>query len=155
MGPGGGATPDDLKNARQLGNLIAANGWILLSGGRNEGVMDEVNKGAKENDGLTIGIMPTSELDSISDAVDIPIITDMKSARNTINVLSSDVIVACGIGAGTASEIALALKANKDVILLNNDDESKAFFQKLGKDKIYIAESPDSVIKKIKKLIGE
>jgi len=40
---------------------------------------------------------------------------------------SSDVVIACGMGAGTASEIALALKGNKKVILLN-DEESKCFF---------------------------
>jgi len=32
------------------------------------------------------------------------------------------------MGAGTASEIALALKGNKKVILLNDNEESKCFF---------------------------
>ena len=45
----------------------------------------------------------------------------MGSARNTINVLTSDVIVACPGGAGTLSEIALALKHGKPVWLLNFD----------------------------------
>lgn len=43
-------------------------------------------------------------------AVDIPIVTGMGSARNNINALSSNVLVAVGMGPGTASEVALALK---------------------------------------------
>ena len=42
----------------------------------------------------------------------------MGSGRNIINVLSSDVVVACPGGAGTISEIALALKHGKTVICL-------------------------------------
>ena len=47
----------------------------------------------------------------MSDAVDIPIATGLGQGRNLINVLSSHVIIACGNGTGTASEIAFALKA--------------------------------------------
>lgn len=154
MGPGSGATSVDTKNAYTIGESIARNGWILLSGGRNSGVMDAVNKGAKHSDGLTVGIMPTSDTTTISEAVDIPIITDMKSARNNINVLTSDVIVACGIGAGTASEISLALKADKKVILLNDDEESKVFFKRIGKGNVHIAKNPKDVIDLIKEIIG-
>ena len=42
----------------------------------------------------------------------------MGSARNSINVLSSDVVVACPGSAGTVSEIALALKHGKVVITI-------------------------------------
>jgi uncharacterized protein (TIGR00725 family) len=56
------------------------------------------SKGAREAKGLTIGILPTKDRASISEAVDIPIITDMGSARNNINVLSSDAVIACGVG---------------------------------------------------------
>jgi uncharacterized protein (TIGR00725 family) len=133
MGSGDKAREVDIKTAFELGSLIAQQNWVLLSGGRNNGVMDAVNKGANSSGGLTIGVMPTKDNDLISEAVDIAIITDMGSARNNINVLSSDVVVACGIGgAGTASEIALALKSNKPVILLNNSDESRQFFRMIG-----------------------
>ncbi len=154
MGPGSGATSIDIRNAYAIGELIAKNGWILLSGGRNSGVMDAVNKGAKNADGLTVGIMPTSDTATISEGVDIPIITDMKSARNNINVLTSDVIVGCGMGAGTASEISLAIKAKKKVILLNDDEGSKEFFKGIGKEDVYIAEDPEDAIDLIKGMIG-
>ena len=130
MGVGEKATSNDLENAYELGKKIAQQGWVLLTGGRKAGVMDAASQGAKSVDGLTIGILPGKDDEGISEAVDIAIFTDMGNARNNINVLSSDVIIACGIGAGTVSEIALALKSGKKVILLNDDVESKVFFSK-------------------------
>jgi len=62
----------------------------------------------------------------------------MGNARNNINILSSDVVIACGMGAGTASEIALALKANKQVILLNDSPESQLFFKRLAQFNIFV-----------------
>ncbi|MBD6620601.1 TIGR00725 family protein [Komarekiella sp. 'clone 1'] len=141
MGPGEKATANELQNAYALGKLIAQQGWILLTGGRNVGVMDAASNGAKSSNGLTIGILPSGNQNGISEALDIAIFTDMGNARNNINVLSSDVVIACGMGAGTASEIALALKGNKKVILLTDDEESKVFFKKLLPENVYIVES--------------
>lgn len=146
MGPGNQATDTDLQNAYQLGQLIAQKGWVLLTGGRNVGVMDAANKGAKSANGLTIGILPGNNTDGVSEAVDIAIPTDLGNARNNINVLSSDLVIACGMGAGTASEIALTLKANKQVILLNSDRLSQSFFQNLGPQKVHIANTPELAI---------
>jgi uncharacterized protein (TIGR00725 family) len=117
MGPGETATAQDLQNAYELGKNIAQQGWIVLTGGRNIGVMDAASKGAKSVNGLTVGILPGRDHQDVSEAVDIAIFTDMGNARNNINVLSSDVVIACGMGAGTASEVALALKNQKKVIL--------------------------------------
>ena len=80
-------------------------------------------------------------LASLSYPFNFPPNTDMGNARNNINILSSDVIIACGMGTGTASEIALALKANKQVILLNNDAESKLFFKKIATSNIFVVNS--------------
>lgn len=146
MGPGPGATERDLSNAFELGKLIAQRGWVLLSGGRREGVMDAVNKGAKSADGLTIGIIPTIDNDDTSDSVDISIITNMGSARNNINVLSSAVVIACGMGSGTASEIALALKQKKNVILLTEQQSARDFFTELGKERVHLAATPQEAI---------
>lgn len=153
MGPGELATETDIKNAYELGKFIAQEGWILLTGGRNVGVMDAANKGAKEAGGLTIGILPSNNSKSISDAVDIAILTDLGNARNNINVLSSDVIVACGIGLGTISEIALGLKNGKLVILLNEHQESQQFFKKLAPNLTLIAVDTKQTIKLIKEIL--
>ena len=108
-----------ISNARELGRLIAEKGWVLITGGRDAGVMKAANEGAKAaKDSLTIGILPNQSV-SVSPAVDVAIVTDMGEARNNIIVMSADLIIACRVnGPGTASEVALAIKGGKKVILL-------------------------------------
>lgn len=154
MGPGNGAKTLDLNSAFELGKLIARKGWLLLSGGRNEGVMEAVNKGAKLAKGLTIGIIAGSDNEHTSEDVDIAIVTDLGSARNNINALTSDIVIACGMSTGTASEVTLALKAGKNVVLLNNDQKAKTFFKNLDKEHVFIAENPRKAIQIAQKLIG-
>jgi uncharacterized protein (TIGR00725 family) len=146
MGPGEKATDQDLLNAHELGKYIAQQGWILLTGGRNVGVMDAASKGAKSGNGLTIGILPNGDSEGVSEAVDIAIFTDMGNARNNINILSSDVVIACGMGAGTAAEVALALKGKKPVILLTEDTLGQNFFQNLSPENIYTVGSCQQAI---------
>ncbi len=153
MGPGSEASDADCQNAYELGKLIAGEGWVLLTGGRNAGVMHAASRGAKAANGLTVGILPTADESDLSDGVDLAIITGMGSARNNVNVLSSDVAIACGMGAGTASEVALALKANKPVVLLTNHQESKVFFTSLSKDTIFLATSPEAAIGFVKEVL--
>ena len=51
---------------------------------------------------------------NVSPHVDLAIITEMGNARNNVNVMSSNVVVVCGLmGASTVSEVALALKARQ------------------------------------------
>ena len=154
MGPGSGATNSDLENAYRLGQLIARESWVLLTGGRKIGVMNAASRGAKAAGGLTIGILPDNNLNAVSEAVDIPIFTDMGNARNNINVLSSDVVIACGIGAGTISEIALAIKNNKSAILLNDNLASQGFLKSLSPEKIYVVKNVEEAIATVKKLIN-
>lgn len=151
MGPGDDCTPEVSTTAFEIGQLIAENGWVTLSGGRNSGVMDAVCKGAKSRNGVTIGILPGNNTNQASEYLDYPIVTGMGSARNNINVLTSDIIVACGIGAGTASEISLALKAGKPVILVKNDETAIEFFKKLDQQMVYEATEPVEVIELINK----
>lgn len=146
MGPGEGAMAHHTALAEELGLRIAEAGWVTLSGGRNSGVMEAVNRGAKQGNGLTIAILPTRDRKQISEFVDIPVITEMGSARNVINVLSSDVVVACGMARGTASEVALALKSDKPVILLASSEASRDFFREIGGNLISVADSPKEAI---------
>lgn len=154
MGPGSSATNQDVQNALELGKLIAQQDWVLLTGGRNSGVMDAVNKGAKSADGLTVGIMFDQDNSKISKFVDIPVMTSMGSARNNINALTSDIVIACGtIAPGTLSEIALALKGSKQVVLLNDDPDAKHFLGKVGQDNVSFAASPEDAIEITKNLL--
>ena len=126
--------------------LVHSLRFVTLSGGRDAGVMAAVNRGAKSAGGLTVGILPDRERRGISVHVDIHIITDMGSARNNINVLSSDVIIACGMGRGTAAEIALALKAEKKVILLACPAAAQTFFRELGGAHVSVAGTPEEAV---------
>ncbi len=107
--------------ARELGKWIAERGWVLLNGGRDAGVMRASAAGAREADGTVIGILPDADTSRAAPDLDYAIVTGMGDARNLINVLTSDVVVACPGGAGTLSEVALALKNGTRVILLGWD----------------------------------
>ena len=146
---GSKATQEDKKVAYLLGGMIAKEGWILLNGGRNAGIMEASAKGAFDHGGLTVGILPDDNCDRVSEYIKIPVITGMGNARNCVNVLSSNIIVACSGGLGTLSEIALALKSGKTVILLNFDD-GKSFELYNKKDLLHYAKTPEEVIDIIK-----
>jgi len=108
MGPGESARPEENEMAFAMGKAVAQQGWIVLTGGRSFGIMESAMKGAKEANGLTIGVLPTDTTADSSDNADIRIVTGMGSGRNIINVLSSHILVVIGMAAGTASEVALA-----------------------------------------------
>ena len=139
-----------VQMARQLGELIAAEGWVVLSGGRNAGVMKAVSEGAKAKGGLTVGLLPDKS-STVAPEVDVAIFTDMNNARNNLIGLSSNVVVACGLdGPGTASEVALALKNGKKVILLGADATAQAFFKSMRRDSVFVADTPQKAIQIIK-----
>lgn len=137
MGAGDRAPVAALELAEALGEAVARRGWILLTGGRDAGVMQAASRGAKRIDGsLTVGILP-DESGGTSPFVDVAIYTGMGNARNAINVLSSDVVIAVGAGGpGTASEVALALKSGKPVVLLDPPPTAEAFFRSLGEVRV-------------------
>ncbi len=152
MGPSD-ASESATKQARELGRLIAKEGWLLLSGGMASGVMDAANRGAHEERGTTIGILPTDDSSLWSKEIDIPIVTKMGSGRNFINALSSEVLVAVGMSAGTSTEVAFAIQLGKPVILMENSEENEAFFRKMGK-KVYASKTAKETVNLIKKLLG-
>lgn len=154
MGPGDNAGSSDTELAFELGKLISGLGYTLLTGGRNTGVMEAAMRGAKENSGITVGVLPGSDTAQMSEFVDIPIVTGMGNARNAINILSCQVIIVVGEGAGTLSEVALALKSHKPVIWLNYSHEAYNYFSKLHYPLLYfiehlINEEIEQLIKKL------
>ena len=151
---GGRASAPDAAQAYELGRLIAENGWVLLNGGRKAGIMAASARGAAEAGGLTVGILPDDHKGQMAEHIKIPIITGMGSARNCINVLSSDIVVACPGGTGTISEIALALKYGKTVILMGF--EIGDLFDVYRRQKQLLeAGSAHRVVKHIKELSGK
>ena len=111
----GEATKEERNIAYELGREIARKSYILVCGGLG-GVMEAACKGAKDNGGLTVGILPGNKKEESNPWVDIKVVTAMSHARNTIVVRSADVVVSVGGKYGTLSEIALAFVVNKPVI---------------------------------------
>ena len=154
MGPGENASPDENEMAYELGKEIARQGWITLTGGRSFGIMDAALKGASEAGGLTIGVVPGDNDKNSSDHAHIKIVTSMGSGRNYISVLTSHVIVVLGMASGTASEVALALKSRKKVILLNQDEITIRFFKNLGTYNVIVTKTVSETIQSIKQYVG-
>jgi uncharacterized protein (TIGR00725 family) len=153
MGAGESASRADCALGERLGERIAEEGWVLLTGGRDAGVMAAAIRGAKRIPGsLTIGILPTAS-GPVAPGVDIAIYTGMGNARNAINVLSSQVVVSCGAGgAGTVSEVALALKSGRPVVLLGAPERADRFFRRLG-GALRSARSEDEAVTRIRELL--
>jgi uncharacterized protein (TIGR00725 family) len=149
--------PATLDDAHRFGRLVAEAGWILLTGGRPVGVMDAASAGAREVPGsLTIGILPSGPEGPVSSHVDIAIFTGLGDARNAVNVLSSDVVVACGVeGPGTASEVALALTAGRPTVLLRPSPAAAEFFRSIGRGSIlHQASTPEDAVTLIERQLG-
>ena len=149
IGPGEQATQKDKDVAYHLGKLIAQEGWVTLSGGRNVGVMDAVSYGARSRNGFTIGILPQDHRKACSKHVSVPIVTGMGQARNTIIVLSANILVAIGMGPGTTSEIALSARFHKRLISIKPTREAESFFHTIHSD-LHIAHNEEEAIKLIR-----
>lgn len=103
------AIKSDLECAYEVGKIIAQNNLVLLCGGMT-GVMEYSAKGAKDSGGLVLGIGPTTDKNEMNKYIDIPVVTGMRSGRNYMNILSSDLVVFIRVGSpGTLSELAFAL----------------------------------------------
>lgn len=150
MGPGESAKPEDNELAYALGAAIAKQGWVVLTGGRSFGVMDAAMRGAEDHNGLTIGVLPREDTAGASKHAQVKILTGIGSARNNITVLSSHIIVVVGMAAGTASEVGLAIKANKKIIFLNQDALTIEFFKNMGTYRIILVDTVKEAIEQIK-----
>jgi uncharacterized protein (TIGR00725 family) len=120
MGPAA-CDPDTAAAARAVGQGIALRGAVLLCGGRG-GVMEAAAEGARAAGGLTIGVLPGDDAAETppNPFIDVALFTGLGEGRNWVNVCASDVVIALGGGFGTLSEIALALKARKPLVLLGS-----------------------------------
>jgi uncharacterized protein (TIGR00725 family) len=109
------ATPDELATAAAVGTAIARQGAVLLCGGLG-GVMAAAAAGASAADGLSVGFLPGYDPETADPAIALPLPTGLGEARNVVLVASADAVIAIGGGAGTLSEIGLALKLARPLV---------------------------------------
>ena len=150
---GGTASREVEAAAAEMGRLIAEAGFVLLTGGRDCGVMAAASRGASEAGGLVVGVLPTEEPDFVAPHVDIPILTGMGDARNVINVLSSRVVIAMTGGPGTISEVAHALKLGRPVVTVGFPLAS-AFPAHAADGRLVEVDTPAQAIDAVKELLG-
>jgi uncharacterized protein (TIGR00725 family) len=101
--------------------LVAERGAVVVCGGLG-GVMEAACRGAKQAQGLTVGILPGLDRSAANPFVDVALPTGLGEARNALVIRAADAVIAIGGGYGTLSEIALALKAGKRVVGLETWD---------------------------------
>lgn len=151
---GGEASAEVAETAYELGRMIAERGWVLLNGGRDSGVMDASSRGAHDGGGLTVGVLPDADLAGVSSYVDIPLPTGLGDGRNFVNVTASRIVIALPGGAGTLSEIALALKQGKKVVAVKFDPGG-AFGLYAASGRLVHAESAADAIGYCARVLGE
>ena len=140
----GGASPtDEMKGLAYLvGKGLARLGVTLVSGGL-AGVMEASCKGAKEEGGTTIGILPGSNPAEANPYVDFKICTGLGFARNPIVVRSGLSVIAIDGSFGTLSEIGYALSEHIPVIGL---DTWKLSHGTVVDNGILIAKDPEDAV---------
>ena len=113
----GGSRPgrQALDMALEVGRLIVRSGAVVVCGGLG-GVMEAASRGAREEGGLVVGILPGNSPADANPWVDIPIATGLGYTRNSLVVMNADAIIAVDGEYGTLSEIAYGLIHGKKVV---------------------------------------
>jgi hypothetical protein len=117
IGSGRAISPEQSALAHEIGAHIAQRKMLLVCGGLG-GIMEAAARGAHENGGLVVGILPTAVKEDANRYVDIVIPSGLGKSRNALVVLSSDVLIAFPGAFGTLSEMALAFDLGKSVICM-------------------------------------
>ena len=111
----GECSVEEARLAEEVGRELARQGVTLICGGLG-GIMTAACKGASEEGGLTIGILPGGSRLTANPYVQIPIVTNLGEARNIIVVKSAQAVIAIAGSYGTLSEIGHALRSGIPVI---------------------------------------
>jgi uncharacterized protein (TIGR00725 family) len=134
-----------LAVAEQVGRAIAKRNAVLVCGGLG-GVMEAAARGARQAGGITVGIIPGTRGAEANPFIDIPIVTGIGIARNSVVVRSSEVIIALHGGYGTLSEIAYALQLKVPVVGLHTWEVSPEITKALD---------PEDAVQKAFALLGD
>ncbi|HEX6709367.1 MAG TPA: TIGR00725 family protein [Rubrobacter sp.] len=140
----GTASGDLYEKAKEVGRLVAERGGVVVCGGLS-GVMEAAARGAAEAGGTSIGILPDEDRRRQNKNLTYSVATGAGQARNLAVVCSGDVVIAVGGEYGTLSEIGLARKVGRPVVVIEGWD--------LG-EHVSVASSPREAIETAFGLIG-
>ena len=101
-----GAMPAYSADARELGESLAAEGWRLVYGAGDVGLMGLTARAAQNAGGDTFGVIPTHLLDLEVGKRDLTsfIITETMHERKKVMLMNADAIVVLPGGAGSLDE---------------------------------------------------
>ncbi len=114
---GSQASAAEERAAAHIGRGLAEKGAIVICGGRT-GVMEAVARAARAAGGVVVGLLPGRSRLEGNPYLTVALPTGLGEARNALVVLAADVVVAIGGGYGTLSEVALARKMGKPVLVV-------------------------------------
>lgn len=148
----------NLPGALAIGRFIAEQGHVLITGGRG-GVMEAASRGAAEAGGIVIGILPGENIDSANRYCSVVIPTGLGFARNAVNVLAADAIIAIGGGYGTLSEIAYANMYDRPLICCTFAGGWSAEFARSPEagqtgGPVYVADTPEEACGHLASIFG-
>lgn len=144
--------------AYSLGKLIGKENAILICGGMG-GIMLEACRGAKENNGITVGVISGNKRNKTNKYVDVEIVSGMLNHAEESTIVSmSDGIIAIGGGAGSLQEIAIAYRIKKPLIAIKgvngwSDKVAGTYLDERKSMKIESAKTPKSAFDKLLKMI--
>jgi uncharacterized protein (TIGR00725 family) len=118
---GSRAGREAVETAFEVGRLIARSGAVVVCGGLG-GVMEAACRGAREEGGLTVGILPGASPADANPWVDVAIATGLGFTRNSLVVMNADAVIAVDGEYGTLSEIAYGRIHGKRVVGLGTWD---------------------------------
>ena len=124
-----GINPSYAQSAKDLGTSIAMNGWRLVYGAGDVGLMGEVARAAQETGAVTLGVIPVHLMAREKGKRDLTqmIVTEDMHERKKVMFMNSDVIVVLPGGAGSLDEFFEVLTwrqiglHKKPIYLLNTD----------------------------------
>ena len=105
--------------AYEVGKEVALSGSVLVCGGLG-GVMEAACRGAKEVNGVTVGIIPQDNFSFANQFCDIVICSGIGYARDFIVATSSDGIIAVGGGIGTLIEMSVGYMIKKKIVAISS-----------------------------------
>ena len=152
-------TEEARKLAYEVGAETARRGAVLITGGLR-GVMEAACRGAKDNRGTTVGIIPHDEMHHANPYCDIVVATGMGWARDFTTAYSADAVIIVSGGAGALIETCIAYIKAKPVIAIEGsggvaDQVKETFLDERKSIRILSETDPRKAVKKALQLAQE
>lgn len=151
--------PEVFDYAYQLGKLIAKQGWTVITGGKS-GVMEAANKGCKDANGISVGVVTGDKRFTANKYVDVEVIPGTFNCGEEMTLVTmSDALIILGGGMGTLQEITIAYRQGKPIFSIRGlggwSEKFEQVVQLDERDKVRIeySNSPEDLMNKLTLLL--